>query len=49
MFDIKRSNKIRNEKFARWQLELSTISYDVIYSPEPENKGADVYHVPLVL
>ena len=41
IFDIQHTNKIKNEKLARWRLELSPLSYDVIYRPGSENKGAD--------
>jgi hypothetical protein len=41
IFDVKHSNKIKNEKLARWRLELSSLSFDVLYRPGPQNKGAD--------
>ena len=41
IFNIKHTNKIKSEKLGRWRLELSTLSYDVIYRPGSENKGAD--------
>ena len=42
MYDRKRAkSKIKNDKIMRWCLELSPYSYDIIYRPGPENKGAD--------
>ena len=44
MYDRKRAkSKIKNDKIMRWCLELSPYSYDIIYRPGPENKGADAF------
>ena len=42
MYDKTRPNsKVKNDKIMRWCTELSPYSYDIIYRPGPENKGAD--------
>ena len=42
LYDRKRKRtKIKNDKIMRWCTELSPYSYDIIYRPGPENKGAD--------
>ena len=44
MYDRKRAkSKIKNDKIMRWCMELSPYSYDIIYRPGPENKGADAF------
>ena len=44
MYDRKRpGTKIKNDKIMRWCAELSPYSYDIVYRPGPENKGADVF------
>ena len=41
MFDPKTSSKIKNEKIARWRMELSCYSFDVSYRPGKENAAVD--------
>ena len=42
MYDKTRPNsKVKNDKIMRWCTELSPYSYDIIYRPGPENKGAN--------
>ena len=42
MFDSHRNkSKIKNEKFIRWRLELSTYNYDITYRPGRLNEPAD--------
>ena len=42
MYDRKRPNsKVKNDKIMRWCTDLSPYSYDIVYRPGPENKGAD--------
>ena len=41
MFNNKRASKIKNDKIARWRLELSCYSDDLIYGPGSDNKSAD--------
>ena len=41
MFDSKIKSKIKNEKIARWRLELACFSYDITYRPGKENAAAD--------
>ena len=41
MFNPKTSSKIKNEKIARWRMELSCNSFDVSYRPGKENAAVD--------
>lgn len=41
MFNPKTSSKIKNEKIARWRMELSCYSFDVSYRPGKENAAVD--------
>ena len=41
MFDSNHKSKIKNEKILRWRIELSALSYKVIYRPGTENAAAD--------
>ena len=41
LFKTEHCNKIKNEKLARWRLELSIFDYDVVYRPGSLNKSAD--------
>lgn len=40
MFNSKTTSKIKNEKIARWRIELSCFSFDVSYRPGKENLTA---------
>ena len=37
----KQKSRIKNEKLARWRLELSELSYDIVYKPGVDNIPAD--------
>ena len=41
MYNKTRASKIKNDKIARWRVELSGYAYDVVYRPGKENVGAD--------
>ena len=41
MFNPKTSSEIKNEKIARWRMELSCYSFDVSYRPGKENAAVD--------
>ena len=41
MFDNKRHGKIKNDKIARWRIELSDYKYSIVYRPGEENHCAD--------
>ena len=41
MYDSKKRNKIKNDKIARWRIELSCFAFDISYRPGKENVGAD--------
>ncbi|XP_068224969.1 uncharacterized protein [Palaemon carinicauda] len=41
MFDSKSNSKIKNDKIARWRVELSCFHYDIVYRPGTENIPAD--------
>ena len=41
MYDTKKRSKIKNDKIARWRIELSCLSFDISYRPGKENVGAD--------
>ena len=41
MFDKRHKGKIKNEKFLRWRLELSCVSFDIVYRPGRDNVPAD--------
>ena len=48
LYDRKRTRtKIKNDKIQRWCTELSPYSYDIVYRPGPENKGADTFEICL--
>lgn len=46
MFDLTHSNKIKNEKIARWKIELLPYQYDIRYRPGPENVVPDALSRP---
>ena len=37
MFNIKHQSKIKNDKILRWRIELSSLTYDIVYRPGKEN------------
>ena len=41
MYNNRRRTKIKNDKIARWRVDLSCYRYDVVYRPGKENVGAD--------
>ena len=41
MFDLHHKSKIKNEKLLRWKIELSALTYNVVYRPGKENIPAD--------
>jgi len=41
MLDARHGNKIKNDKIARWRLELTSCSYTVVHRPGIENVGPD--------
>ena len=41
MFDDKHKGKVKNDKIARWRIELSCFSYDVVYRSGRHNQAAD--------
>ena len=41
MFDSQHKSKIKNEKILRWRIELSALSFNVVYRPGTENAAAD--------
>ena len=41
MFDKEHSNKIKNSKIMRWRIEISPLSYSIIYRPGNQNKAPD--------
>ena len=41
MYNNRRHTKIKNDKIARWRVDLSCFRYDVVYRPGVENLGAD--------
>ena len=41
MFNPKTSSEIKNEKIARWRMELSSFSFDVSYHPGKDNAAVD--------
>jgi len=41
MLDARHANKIKNDKIARWRLELTSYSYTVVHRPGIENVGPD--------
>lgn len=43
MFSNTTSGKIKNEKIARWRLELACFKYDIVYRPGKENTVADAF------
>ena len=43
MYDSSRKTKVKNDKIARWRLELSDFKFDVVYRPGKENAGADAF------
>ena len=43
MFDSKGHGKVKNEKTARWRVELACFSYDIVYRPGSENTVADAF------
>ena len=40
MFDNRKHGKIKNDKIARWRMDLSDYHYDIIYRPGKENRCA---------
>ena len=43
MFDNRRKSKIKNDKIARWRVELSQYKFEICYRPGPENVVADTF------
>ena len=43
MYDRKRRSKIKNDKIARWRVELSQYQYNVKYRPGKDNVVADTF------
>ena len=43
MFDNRRKSKIKNDKIARWRVELSQYKFEISYRPGPENVVADTF------
>ena len=43
MYDNKRRSKIKNDKIARWRVELSPYKYDIVYRSGPENVADDTF------
>ena len=43
MFDNKPKGKIKNDKIARWRMELSNNKFDITYRPGNYNPSADVF------
>ena len=41
MFDIKHTSKIKNDKIARWRIELMPFSFDIVHRPGKLNVAAD--------
>ena len=41
MYDTKKHGKVKNEKIARWRVELSAFKYDIIHRPGKANHVAD--------
>ena len=41
MLDARHANKIKNDKIARWRLELTSYSYTVVHRPGIDNVGPD--------
>ena len=41
MFDNQKLGKVKNEKIARWRIELSSFSYDIMYRAGAGNVAAD--------
>ena len=41
IYDYRGKSKIKNEKIARWRIELAELKYNVKYRPGPENIPAD--------
>ena len=41
MFDNSKHGKIKNDKIARWRVDLSDYNYDIVYRPGKENRCAD--------
>ena len=43
MFDKQHKNKIKNDKFMRWRMELSCYDFDIVYRPGRENIPSDTF------
>ena len=43
MYDKSHRSKIKNDKIARWRIELSQFKYDIKYRPGKENSVADTF------
>ncbi|MES9976517.1 MAG: reverse transcriptase domain-containing protein, partial [Candidatus Thiodiazotropha sp.] len=41
MYDTKHKSNIKNEKIARWRIELTPFRFEVVYRPGKENAAAD--------
>lgn len=46
MFDQKHSSKIKNDKIARWRLELMPFKFEILYRPGSQNAPADALSRP---
>ena len=43
MFDKHHKNKIKNDKFLRWRMEISCYDFDIIYKPGRDNIAPDIF------
>ena len=43
MFDTTHKSTIKNAKILRWKIELSALSYDIVYRPGKENSAPDTF------
>ena len=43
MYNTKLKSKIKNDKIARWRIELSQFSFDIVYRPGSENAAPDMF------
>ena len=41
MFNSKNHGKVKNDKIARWRMELSDFKFDIVYRPGSDNQAAD--------
>lgn len=43
MFDKQQKNKIKNDEFLRWKMELSCFEFGIVYRPGRENIPSDTF------